>query len=150
MRPERARIKSQCKGQASTIGSDWFRHFPGPNYTEKEREKKNTQETCTRKAWLVSHELLAVSPAMLCQSFLGTVVTLRYFWQSDHESLCSNVVGAMKWTKSPKLWSHEWQWCCKMRNELRISNLSPVFWWILCLLHDNGRNATAGASAQQD
>ena len=84
---------------------------------------------------------------MLCQSFVGTILTLRYFWQSDYESLCSNVVVAMKWTKSPQLWGHDWQWC-KMRNELHISNLSPVFWWILCLFPDNANTATTEAKAQ--
>lgn len=33
--------------------------------------------------------------------FPGTILTLRYFWQSDYESWCSHVVGATQWTKSP-------------------------------------------------
>lgn len=67
------------------------------------------------------------------QSFLGTTLTLRYFWQSDYESLCSSVVGAIKWTKSPtavRTWlaamlqDEEWAAYIKLVSSLLMDSLS--------------------------
>lgn len=71
---------------------------------------------------------------MLCQSFQGTMLTLRYVWQSDYESLCSNVVGARKWTKSPiavRTWlavmlqDGEWTAYIKLVSRLLMDSLLP-------------------------
>lgn len=67
----------------------------------KQIQIKQKKKTVPESPDIVSHASLAVSLVMLCQSFLGTMLTLRYFWQSDYESLCSSVVGAIKRTKSP-------------------------------------------------
>lgn len=63
------------KGWHRIIGSDWYRHFPAPDYTEEEDKNKRLPK---QGLTVVSHGSLAVSLAMLCQSFLGTILTLIF------------------------------------------------------------------------
>lgn len=72
----------------------------GPDISLDLTTEEGNKNLYKKALTIVSHASLAVSLVMLCQSSLGTRLTLRCFWQSDYESLCSSVVGAVKWTKS--------------------------------------------------
>lgn len=117
-------------------------------------KNKNKKALHKKRLTAVSHASLAVSLATLCQSFPGTILTLRYFWQSDYESLCSNVVGAIKWTKSPtavRTWlavmlqDEEWTAYIKLVSGLLMDSLSASW---RCQDSASGANARAQANRE--
>lgn len=102
-----------------------------------QRRREGEKILHTEGLTTVSHAWLAVSLAMLCQSFLGTVLTLRDFWQSDYESVCSNAVSAKTWAESPtamrawlavKLQDEEWAAYIKLFCSLLMDALSASWW----------------------
>lgn len=133
-------IRLRCKRPALIIGSEMGTDTSLYLITQRKRIGGKKKKSYTRKPWaltVVSHASIAASLAMLRQSFLGTILTLRYFWQSDYESLCSNVVGALKWTKSPtavKTWlavmfqDEEWTAYIKLVSSLLMDSLSAAWW----------------------
>lgn len=102
-----------------------------------QRRREGEKKLHTEGLTAVSHACLAVSLAMLCQTFLGTVLTLRDFWQSDYESICSNAVSAKTWAESPtavrawlavKLQDEEWAAYIKLVCSLLMDALSASWW----------------------